>query len=130
MLAEADRGLGEPQRAQEMAREGIERARAAGVVPFELLSILSFARAALASPGEPAHEEAAQALERGIELARETESLWAEPPLRVELAELARRGGDEPARERELREAHRLFIEMGASGHAAKPARELTPLRS
>jgi ATP/maltotriose-dependent transcriptional regulator MalT len=130
VLAEADCGLGEPERAQEVAREGIEAARDAGVVPFELLSILSFARAALASPGKPAYEEVVQALERGVELVRETESLWAEPLLRVELAELARRRGDEPARERELREAQRLFTEMGASGHAAKLAGELAPLGS
>jgi hypothetical protein len=108
----------------------MERARAAGVVPFELLSILSFARAVLASPGEPAYEGAAQALERAMDLVRETGSLWAEPLLRLELAELARRRDDEPRRERELREAQRLFTEMGASGHVAKMAGKLAPLGS
>jgi adenylate cyclase len=40
-------------------------------------------------------------------------------------AELAYRRGDETTRERELREAHRLYLEMGATGHAERLAREL-----
>ncbi len=40
-------------------------------------------------------------------------------------AELAQLIGDEAARERELREAHRLFLEIGASIRAAEVAREL-----
>ena len=42
------------------------------------------------------------------------------PFLDVERAELARLTGDEAARERELREAHRLFIEMGATIRAPR----------
>jgi hypothetical protein len=48
-----------------------------------------------------------------------------EPFLHVERAELARLTGDEAARERELREAHRLFVEIGVSIRAAEVAREL-----
>ena len=48
-----------------------------------------------------------------------------EPFLNVERAELARLTGDDTARERELREAHRLFIEMGATGHVDRLAKEL-----
>ena len=33
--------------------------------------------------------------------------------------------GDETSREREVREAHRLFTEMGATGHAERAALEL-----
>ena len=33
--------------------------------------------------------------------------------------------GDEATREHERREAHRLFAEMGATGHAQRVAREL-----
>jgi hypothetical protein len=33
--------------------------------------------------------------------------------------------GKDSARERELREAHRLYTEMGATGHAQRLAREL-----
>jgi hypothetical protein len=43
----------------------------------------------------------------------------------LERAELARLSGDEPTRERELCEAHRLFTEVGAPIRAAEVAREL-----
>jgi adenylate cyclase len=130
VLADAYRGLGDPERAQQLAREGIDRARAAGAVFGEIVAIRQLARAILASPGEPRYEEVAQALERGLELVRESEALAFEPLLRVELAELARRRGDEETRERELREAQRLFTEMGANGEATRLAGELAPLSS
>ncbi len=43
-----------------------------------------------------------------------------EPFIRLELAELARLTGDANARQRELREAHRLFTDMGAPIRAAQ----------
>jgi hypothetical protein len=49
-----------------------------------------------------------------------------EPFLHVERAELARLTGDEAARDRELREAHRLFLEIGAPIRAEQVGRELT----
>ena len=48
-----------------------------------------------------------------------------EPFLHVERAELARLIGDNATRERELREAHRLFTEIGAPIRAAEVAKEL-----
>jgi hypothetical protein len=48
-----------------------------------------------------------------------------EPFLHVERAELARLVGDESTRQRELREAHRLFLEIGAPLRAAMVAKEL-----
>ncbi len=41
-----------------------------------------------------------------------------------ELAELEHLRGDDAARTRELREALRLYTEMGATGHAERVARE------
>ena len=49
-----------------------------------------------------------------------------EPFLHVVSAELARLNGDEAAREREIRQAHRLFREMGAPIRAEEVAKELT----
>ena len=43
----------------------------------------------------------------------------------VERAELARLVGDENAHQRELREAHRLFTEIGAPIRAEQEAKEL-----
>ena len=48
-----------------------------------------------------------------------------EPFLHVERAELAKLTGNEAAGERELREAHRLFTEIGAPIRAAEVAKEL-----
>jgi hypothetical protein len=48
-----------------------------------------------------------------------------EPFLSVERAELALLAGDGAARRRELREAHRLFTEIGAPIRAAEVAKEL-----
>jgi len=48
-----------------------------------------------------------------------------EPFLHVERAELARITGDEATRQRELREAHRLFTEIGAPIRVAEVAKEL-----
>ena len=48
-----------------------------------------------------------------------------EPMIHVELAELAHQSGVEEERERELRDAHRLFTEVGATGHAERLAGKL-----
>ncbi len=48
-----------------------------------------------------------------------------EPFLHVERAELARLNGDDTTRQRELREAHRLFLEIGAPIRAEQVAKEL-----
>ena len=62
---------------------------------------------------------------RVLELAGQTGAKAIEPLVHVELAELARQSGDEEGHQRELREAHRLFTEIGASGHAERLAGEL-----
>jgi tetratricopeptide (TPR) repeat protein len=47
------------------------------------------------------------------------------PFIARERAELARLLGDDASREHQLREAHRLFVEMGATGYAEQVAAEL-----
>src|SRR5262249_20271311 len=49
-----------------------------------------------------------------------------EPFICLERAELARLSGDETTRQQELREAHRLFLEIGAPIRAEEVAKELT----
>ncbi len=51
------------------------------------------------------------------------------PFLSEESAHLARLLGDEEGCERESREAHRLYTEMGAMGHAERVGRELGEIR-
>ncbi len=58
-------------------------------------------------------------------------SLHALPDLRSTLherAQLAALLGDDACCERELHEAHRLYTEMGATGHAERVGRELEAL--
>jgi hypothetical protein len=76
---------------------------------------------------------------QGVQAASEIEAALAEadawlemsgaksyaPFLHVERAELARLTGDEATRQRELREAHRLFLEIGAPIRAEQVAKEL-----
>jgi hypothetical protein len=83
------------------------------------------ARALLRAPGPAARAEIEAALARALELARETGAKAFEPLVHVELAELAHQSGDQEGRERELSEAHRLFTEIGATGHAERLSAEL-----
>ena len=59
------------------------------------------------------------------QLIEETSARGYAPFVPVELGNLARLAGDEPTRQCELREAHRLFTEMGATARAEQVAREL-----
>jgi adenylate cyclase len=65
------------------------------------------------------------ALGDALRCSQETGIRMFEPYLCLERAGLARLTGDEATRERELREAHRLFMEIGAPIRAAEVAKEL-----
>jgi adenylate cyclase len=125
LLAESYLGLGDLKRARGLAEEGLKVARAQGNVPGEIQASLSLARVLLRSVGAAARAEIGAALAPALELARETGARAYEPLVHVELAELARQRGDEDGHERELRQAHRLFSEIGASGHAERLSGEL-----
>jgi adenylate cyclase len=124
-LGESYLGLGDPERAHALVQEGLEVARARGPVSGEMHASLALARVLLGSAGTPARAEIEAALARALELARQTGAKAYEPLVNVELAELARQRGDEEGHERGLREAHRLFTELGATGHAERLAGEL-----
>jgi hypothetical protein len=82
------------------------------------------ARALLGSEATGSKEAIEAALVRALEVVGETGGKL-EPAIRLELAELARLAGDDTARERDLRAAHRLFTEMGATARAEQVAKEL-----
>jgi class 3 adenylate cyclase/tetratricopeptide (TPR) repeat protein len=117
-LSEAHRGLGDADEALRLAQEGMHVARKQGMLLNECFTILSFARAAFVAGDAPSDEHVRIALERGLELVRRSQAKAMAPLLRVELAGLADRQGDAEGRERELREAQRLFADIGASGRA------------
>jgi class 3 adenylate cyclase/tetratricopeptide (TPR) repeat protein len=125
LLGESYLGLGDTERARTLVQEGLEVASAQGNFPGETAASLALARVLLGSAGSAARAQIESALARALELARETGAKAYEPMIHVELAELARQSGDQEWHQRELREAHRLFGEIGASGHAERLAAEL-----
>ncbi len=72
--------------------------------------------------------EIESALESCLSLVEQTQARVYEPHVYELRAELAHLQGDAANRERYLREAHGLFTEMGATGHAERLARELAEL--
>jgi adenylate cyclase len=125
LLGESYLGLGDPERARALVSEGLEIARAQGHVLFETNASLALSRVLLGSAGLAARAQIEAALARALELERDRGGRAFEPLVHVELAELARQSGNEEGRERELREAHRLFTQIGASGHAERLSADL-----
>jgi tetratricopeptide (TPR) repeat protein len=124
-LAEACAGLGDHARAHEAAAESVAIADREGMRHGQIQ--VSLARVLRSTDGLAAEREIEAALDRALELIEETGSRVYVPRVHEERAELARLRGDDTTRERELREAHRLYTEMAAAGHAERLALELGP---
>ncbi len=75
--------------------------------------------------GATGHAELEEMLDRVNVLLQVTDAQSRLPRIALVRADLAHASGDEAARTAELREAHRLFTEMGATGHAERLAREI-----
>jgi ATP/maltotriose-dependent transcriptional regulator MalT len=121
-LAEAKLGLGDPRAALELADEALADARQSGGRLFEMDALLTRARALLGSEDVRCAPEVERTLAEVSALIDETEARCREPIVHEISAELARLRGDKATRERELREAHRLFTDMGATAHAERIA--------
>ena len=67
-------------------------------------------------------------MQRCSELIEQTGARLYTPQVHEQRAALADLSGDGAEAERELREAHRLYTGMGATGHAERVARELAEL--
>jgi len=124
-LAQAYLGLGDNSRARATVDEAVAVARQRGTKFFECTAQLARARVLLRTRGAAASNEIEGALGEAQALAEETGGRSQEPFVHEVLAELAQLLGDETTHDRELREAHRLFTEMGAAGHAERLAKEL-----
>jgi tetratricopeptide (TPR) repeat protein len=127
-LAEAKLGQGDPRAALELADEALADARRSGCRLFEMDALLTRARALLASEGTRCAADVERALAEAAAVIDETEARCREPIVHEISAELALLRGDAATRERELREAHRLFVKMGAKGHAERIAPLLSEL--
>jgi class 3 adenylate cyclase/tetratricopeptide (TPR) repeat protein len=125
-LADAYLGRSEIERALATASEAIEVSRRLGTRWKEIPAQLSKARALRMRGDEDAAEGATTARREAEELVKETGARVYLPLLSEERAALAALLGDAAARERHLREAHRLYTEIGATGHAERVGREQT----
>lgn len=125
VLSQSYLGRGDVDRARALAEEALEIEPSRRQPHHEIDASLALARVLLASAGTAASAEIEAALARALEVVRDTRLKAYEPLIHVELAELARQSDDEEERQRELGEAHRLFTEIGATGHAERLADEL-----
>jgi class 3 adenylate cyclase/tetratricopeptide (TPR) repeat protein len=126
-LAEARLGAGDLPAAQTAAEEGIRLARERGQLYFEALNHLARARVLRRARGADARDEIEQTLDRALVLVEETNGRSIEPQLLEERARLSNLLGDDAACEHGLRDAQRLYAEIGAGGHAERLAEELGP---
>jgi tetratricopeptide (TPR) repeat protein len=128
-LSAAHLGRGDASAARSYAEEAVATARTQGSKFWELAAQRALARALLRGKRPPPIKRTEKTLERAMSLVYETGAMGYEPLLRLEQAEFARVTGDEPTWERELRQAHRTFKEMGAGGHMAAIESEFAELK-
>jgi hypothetical protein len=103
----------------------VSLARSQGARLYECQAQITLARALSKSENTDRTEDVKAALDRARELAEDMGARPFEAQIHEVSAELAALLGDDAGREPELREAHRLYTEMGATGHAERVAREL-----
>jgi class 3 adenylate cyclase/tetratricopeptide (TPR) repeat protein len=125
LLARAYLELGENGRARETVDEAIAVARRRGTRFYECVAHITRAHVLLQTEGAQASGEIEAALKEAQALVEETGGRSQEPFIHEALAELARLIGNQATCQRERREAHRLFVALGATGHAERLVREL-----
>ncbi|MGH7287136.1 MAG: tetratricopeptide repeat protein, partial [Myxococcota bacterium] len=125
-LAVAYADLGQPERARETAARGLALVRERRLPVLVALALIMQVQVLRKTQGAEAREAIEAALAEAEALVESTGIRSWQPFIHVERAELARLVGDETTRERELREAHRRFTDMGAAAHAERVARALS----
>jgi class 3 adenylate cyclase/tetratricopeptide (TPR) repeat protein len=124
-LAEARIEQGDLEAALATAEQAAVLGRRLKTPTMEGTAHTAIARALLARGDAGARERIEDELDRAAALYDASGARSLAPAVLVERAALARLCGDEQARERHLREAHRLFNDVGATGHAQRLAAEL-----
>jgi hypothetical protein len=119
-MAAAHLGLGDRARALALAAEGIAACQRSGARFWEFSALLTRIRALRETQGVKATREIDAALAEADAWLEISGAKRYEPFLHIERAELARLAGDKATRQRKLREAHRLFSEIGAPIRAAE----------
>ena len=124
-LAEVHLGRGDIDQARELAAEAASIAHGQKHPMAESTAELLKGRIALSSEGPEAIALAESALQRASTLLERAGAAMAR--LHEAWAELSGARQHGPEQVQHLREAHRLYTEMGATGHAQRVARELSP---
>jgi len=117
--------LGDHEKAIAYAGAALEESVKGGNRRGEDLALLTLARVLLATGRLDVHDEVEKTVERAEALCEETGMRVHLPSLLEMRATLADRRGNPQEAPQRLREAHRLYTEMGATGHAERLAREL-----
>jgi tetratricopeptide (TPR) repeat protein len=125
VMAAAHLGLSDCAKALAIADESIAVCRQRGTRIGEFSALLTRIRALREIHGAQATREIEATLAEADAWLEMSGAKSYEPFLHVERAELARLNGDDTACQRELREAHRLFLEIGAPIRAEQVTREL-----
>ncbi len=124
-LARAQTGRGEAAAGVRAAGEAVALAQERGQRYAELIGQLALADALCADRGARARAAVEQALKQADALVEETGARVQVPRIVEARGRLAQCTGDAATGDQRLREAHRLFAAMGATGHAARLAKEL-----
>ncbi len=125
LLAEAYLGAGDPARARETMSLALEIGRRRSVPVHDIRALLARARVGLAIEGSEGTAEVEATLSHAATLVAATEAHAYTPFIHLERARLSLLTGDEAAHERALREARRLFTDMGATARAEQVGRAL-----
>ena len=123
--AEAELGRDRADEALRLVHSALGVARQRRWAYPESRALLTLSRALRRAKGRAAEAEMASALARLGALVDETGMIAFQPFLDVERAELSGLAGDAAGRLAKLAEARRLFVEMGASGHAERIGKRL-----
>jgi class 3 adenylate cyclase/tetratricopeptide (TPR) repeat protein len=126
MLAEAYLGVGDGKRAVELAEQAVNLARVRDHRAAVTFVNTRLAKVLLAVFGARETARIEATLKEALDVARVTSSRIGEATVLATRAELARQAGDEDLYQRDLADAHRLFVECGARGHAERLASQLT----
>ncbi|MGH7288615.1 MAG: hypothetical protein ACREI8_11415, partial [Myxococcota bacterium] len=126
LLADARLGVGLGGQARASAEEALELAQRQGLRDDECLARLAVARVLRATEGVAARDAIESQLDAAASIVEATGIAAYAPFVAEERAALARVIGDAAGWERSLREAERLFAEMGAPRQVERLVRELS----
>jgi ATP/maltotriose-dependent transcriptional regulator MalT len=124
-LAKAKFGIGDAEGARALAAEGVAATVAGRYLVQSVEARCVFAQILLHTEGPIAREAVEAELARADAIIEQTGARAYAPFVLVERAALALTLGDKAGRERLLREAQQLWLEMGATGWAVRIAHEL-----